>query len=177
MIPPDGKINAKLAGEIEVVGLTAEEVEELLVKRTSEQLKNPEVLVSVPRFSEKLVYVGGEVARPGSHRYRKGLTPLQVIAASGGFRDTAHAESVILLRTGSSEKTFVARKLNLRQTANVGVEEPVVLAPYDIIFVPRTEVADANAWVRQHITDMVPPRLDTGDFWLSGEFQEMLRHR
>ena len=37
-----------------------------------------------------------------------------------------------------------------------GVKEPIPLAPHDVIFVPRTEVTDANIWVRQHITDMVP---------------------
>jgi hypothetical protein len=63
---------------------------------------------------------------------------------------------VILVRTGGSEKKFIARKLNLAQTTNDGVKEPVALAPHDVIFVPRTEVADANIWVRQHISDMIP---------------------
>ena len=156
VIPPDGKINAKLVGEVNVVGLTADEVEELLVKRSSEQLKDPEVVVSITRFTEKLVYVGGEVTRPGALLYRKGLTPLQAIAASGGFRDTARPKSVILLRTGGSDKTFVARKVNLEQVVFDGAREPIALAPHDVLFVPRTDVADANIWVRQHISDMVP---------------------
>jgi protein involved in polysaccharide export with SLBB domain len=157
VIAPDGKINAKLVGEISVAGLTTDELEQLLVKRTSEDhLKDPEVVVSITKFSEKLVYVGGEVARPGTFPYHRGLTPLQAIAASGGFRDTARSDSVILVRTGGSEKKFIARKLNLAQTTNDGVKEPVALAPHDVIFVPRTEVADANIWVRQHISDMIP---------------------
>jgi|SRR5262245_30414426 len=155
LIPPDGKINAKLVGEIDVTGMTAEQLEQLLVQRTSDQLKAPEVVVSVTRFSEKLVYVGGEVARPGTFPYRRGLTPLQAVAASGGFRDTARVDSVILVRGGADNK-FVARKLNLEQVVTDGVKEPIRLAPHDVIFVPRTDVADANIWVRQHITDMIP---------------------
>ena len=112
--------------------------------------------MSVVRYGDKFVYVAGEVARSGTLLYRKGLTPLQAITASGGFRDTARYDSVILVRTGGSEHTFIARKLNLEQTTNVGVKEAVTLAPYDVIFVPRTGVADANIWVRQHITDMIP---------------------
>ena len=156
VIRPDGKINAKLVGQIEVAGLTKDELGKLLAKRTSDHLKNPEVIVSVTRFSDKLIYVAGEVARPGTLPYRKGLTPLQAITASGGFRDTARYDSVILVRTGGSEHKFIARKLNLEETTNAGVKEPVTLAPYDVIFVPRTGVADANIWVRQHITDMIP---------------------
>lgn len=156
VIAPDGKINAKLAGEIDVAGMTTDDLEQLLVKRTSDHLKNPEVVVSVTRFSEKLVYVGGEVVRPGILPYRRGLTPLQAVAASGGFRDTARVDSVILVRTGGSEKNFIARTLNLEQVVMDGIKEPISLAPHDVIFVPRTSVADANIWVRQHISDMIP---------------------
>ena len=156
VIRPDGKINAKLVGQLPVAGLTKDELAKLLAKRTSDQLKDPEVVVSVIRYGEKLVYVTGEVGRPGTMPYRRGLTPLQAITASGGFRDTARYDSVILVRTGGSEDKFVARKLNLLQTTNDGLREPIALAPHDVIYVPRTEVADANVWVQQHITDMVP---------------------
>jgi protein involved in polysaccharide export with SLBB domain len=81
---------------------------------------------------------------------------MQAVAASGGFRDTARTDSVILVRSSGSETNFIARKLNLEQVVRDGVKEPLPLAPKDIIFVPRTEVSDANIWVRQHITDMVP---------------------
>jgi protein involved in polysaccharide export with SLBB domain len=156
VIRPDGKINAKFVGQIEAAGLTRNELGKLLAKRTSDQLKDPEVVVSVTRYSDKFVYVAGEVARSGALLYRKGVTPLQAITASGGFRETARYDSVILVRTGGSDQTFIARKLNLEQTTNLGVKESITLAPYDVIFVPRTGVADANLWVRQYITDMVP---------------------
>jgi protein involved in polysaccharide export with SLBB domain len=81
---------------------------------------------------------------------------LQAVAASGGFRDTARTDSVILVRSSGSESNFIARKLNLEQVVLDGVREPIPLAPQDVIFVPRTEVTDANIWVRQHITDMIP---------------------
>jgi protein involved in polysaccharide export with SLBB domain len=155
VIAPDGKINVKLVGEVDAAGKTTEELEQSLAKLTSEHLKDPEVNVSVVRFTEKLVYVGGEVTRPGPFPYRRGLTPLQAIAASGGFRDTARTDSVILVRNGGTTN-FIARKLNLQQVVMDGVKEPVALAPHDIIFVPRTDVADANIWVRQHISDMIP---------------------
>jgi protein involved in polysaccharide export with SLBB domain len=160
VIRPDGKINARLVGPIAVAGLTKEELGKLLIKRTADQLKDAEVVVSISRYSQKFVYVAGEVARAGTVPYRKGLTPLQAITASGVFRDTARYDSVILMRTGVSEETsaetFVARKLNLAQATNDGVKEPVVLAPHDVVFVPRTNIADANIWVRQNITDIVP---------------------
>ena len=52
VIRPDGKINAKLVGQIQVAGLTKNELGQLLAKRTSDHLKDPEVVVTVTRFSE-----------------------------------------------------------------------------------------------------------------------------
>lgn len=156
VIRPDGLIKAKMLGEITAAGMTPKELETAIEKGVADQVKNPEVVVSVIRFSEKLVYVGGEVVRPGTFPYRKGLTPLQAVTAAGGFRDTARVDSVILVRNGGSESNFIARKLNLEQVVNDGVKEPIALAPHDVLFVPRTEIADVNIWVRQHIVDTIP---------------------
>jgi protein involved in polysaccharide export with SLBB domain len=155
-IRPDGKIKAKILGEITAAGMTPKELETAIEKGVADQVKDPDVVISVTRFSEKLVYVGGEVVRPGTLPYRKGLTPLQAVTASGGFRDTARVDSVILVRNGGSETNFIARKLNLGQVTSDGVKEPIALAPHDVIFVPRTDIADVNIWVKQHIVDTIP---------------------
>ena len=42
MVRPDGKITANMVGEVVVTGLTTEQVGKLLVKRTSDRLRDPE---------------------------------------------------------------------------------------------------------------------------------------
>jgi protein involved in polysaccharide export with SLBB domain len=160
-ILPDGKITAQLVGEITVAGMTATGLERLLVERTSDRLRDPEVVVSVNKFAEKGIYVGGEVGKPGLLTYRKGLSPLQAIIASGGFLDSAKKDSVILVRTGGSENNFISRKLNLEEAVNDGLREPIYLAPHDVIYVPKTAIADANLWVKQYITDLLPLKAGT----------------
>jgi protein involved in polysaccharide export with SLBB domain len=76
--------------------------------------------------------------------------------AVGGFRDTARTDSVILIRTGSGDGEPMARTMNLGEVLAAGTREPLALAPHDVVFVPRTAIADANIWVRQHITDLIP---------------------
>ena len=49
--------------------------------------------------------------------------------------------------------------MDLEQTIADGTREPLFLAPHDIIFVPRTRIANANLWVKQHIVDLLPFRL------------------
>ena len=155
-VQPDGKITASLLGPIAVGGMTTARVGQLLVEKVSDQLRNPEVIVNITRFAERNVYVGGEVKKEGMVRYRKGLTPLQAIIAAGGLTESARADSVILVRrTGDSEDETISRKLNLAGSIAEG-REMILLAPEDIVYVPMTSIAEANVWVRQHITDLFP---------------------
>jgi protein involved in polysaccharide export with SLBB domain len=156
IIRPDGKISVAEVGDVAVAGMTTAELERYLIAKTSDRLRNAVVIVSVTRYGEKSVYIGGEVSRPGALPYRRGLTALQAIVAAGGFRDSAKVDSVILIRAAGKDNEFVARKLDLAAVVTAGVKEPLVLAPHDVVFVPRTRIADANIWVRQHIVDLIP---------------------
>jgi polysaccharide biosynthesis/export protein PslD len=155
-VRPDGKISVTEVGDVDVAGMTTRQLEELLVAKASGRLREPVVTVTVTRFGDKTVYVGGEVGRPGALPYRRGLTALQAIMASGGFRDTAKVDSVILIRSAGKDNEFIARKLDLAAVVNTGMSERVGLAPRDVVFVPRTAVANAGIWVKQHITDLFP---------------------
>jgi protein involved in polysaccharide export with SLBB domain len=156
VVQPDGKITANLAGQVSVAGMTTAKLEELLKQKTSDQLRNPEVVVNITRFAERTVYIGGEVAKPGVVRHRRGLTPLQAVIASGGFLDSARADSVVLIRGADSGNEFVSRKLNLAESVADSIKEPLFLAPHDVVYVPKTGISEANLWVKQHITDLLP---------------------
>ncbi|HWO40495.1 MAG TPA: polysaccharide biosynthesis/export family protein [Candidatus Eisenbacteria bacterium] len=153
---PDGKILAQMVGEINVWGMTATQLERLLVQRTSDRLREPEVIVTVSRFAERHIYIGGEVQRPGAIPYRRGLSPLQAIIAAGGFLTSAQQDSVILVRAAGPDEKFITRKLNLSEAVKDGVKEPLYLAPHDILYVSKSPIAEADLWVKQHITDLLP---------------------
>jgi protein involved in polysaccharide export with SLBB domain len=88
--------------------------------------------------------------------YRKGLTPLQAVMAAGGFLPTARLDSVVLVRQNGGPESLLARKVDLGRVVHKGEPEQVMLLPQDVVFVPRTGIANANVWVRQHITDLLP---------------------
>lgn len=156
MVRPDGNVTATGVGRVPAGGMTATELAALLQEKTSTRLRNPEVVVSISRYGERGVYVGGEVGRPGMLVYRKGLTVLQAVVAAGGFLPTARVDSVILVRQNGGTEPLLARKIDLGRVVHRGEAEPVPLNPQDIIFVPRTAIANANIWVRQHVTDLLP---------------------
>jgi len=156
MVRPDGNISATRVGTVPAAGMTATEVATALKQKTSDRLRNPEVVVSISRYGERGVYVGGEVGRPGMLVYRKGLTALQAVLASGGFLPTARIDSVVLVRQTGGPEPLLARKIDLGRVVHDGEAETVTLLPQDIVFVPRTRIANANIWVRQHVTDLFP---------------------
>jgi protein involved in polysaccharide export with SLBB domain len=156
VVRPDGSITATGVGPVHVAGLTATDLASHLKEKSARRLKNPEVTVSITKYGERGIFVGGEVGRPGMLVFRKGLTPLQAVVASGGFLPTARLDSVILVRQTGGTEPFLARKIDLERAILKGEAEPLPLMPQDIIFVPRTGIANANVWVRQHITDLFP---------------------
>lgn len=156
IIRPDGKIRVTEVGEVLAAGSTTNELEDSLEKTTRGRLKNPEVVVNVMEFSEKTIYVAGEVGKPGPVPYRRGLTPLQAIVQAGGLRDTARSEKVVLVRATAKQGKTVSRTLDLDQVLHEGVDERLRLAPHDVLFVPRTRIAEADIFVDQYFTQLFP---------------------
>jgi protein involved in polysaccharide export with SLBB domain len=156
IVRPDGTLRAAEIGDIDVAGRTTGEVEQLLVERSSTVLRDPQVVVNVSEFSPKGVYVGGEVKAPGSIAYRKGLTVVQAIANVGGLLPTARPDSVILIRPDTVPDRYVSRRIDVAATLERGERELVSLAPHDVLYVPRSVIAEADLWVDQHFTRLLP---------------------
>jgi protein involved in polysaccharide export with SLBB domain len=151
----------RLVGEVQAAGLTPKELGTLIAQKAAVFLRDPEVTVAVKKIDER-VYVGGEVQKPNFVILRERMTPLQAIIEVGGLLETANVENVILIRQG--ENGYTTHIIDLDDTINQGVPEQFTLAPDDVVYVPRTAIANANIWVRQHITEMLPirPRIPWG---------------
>ena len=162
-VRPDGRISLVATGEIDAVGRTPTELERVIVERTSAHLRNPEVTVIVTKLGEQRVYVGGEVLTPGYIPLRAGMTPLQAVLERGGFKPTAKRDSVLLMTPGADGR-FSAARIDLKQVADDGVPERVRLHPNDVLYVPRTWIADMNIVVDQYIRGLIPtlPRVGAG---------------
>jgi hypothetical protein len=83
------------------------------------------------------------------------MTPLQAIMESGGFLETGKKESVVLLTPGPGGK-FSAVRMDLEQVVNDGVPERVRLHPGDVVYVPRTWIADMDVVVDQWVRGLIP---------------------
>jgi protein involved in polysaccharide export with SLBB domain len=162
-VRPDGRITLATTGEVAVAGMTPGELEELIADRSRNRQRDPEVHVIVTKIGEQRVYVGGEVARPGYVQLQPGMTPVQAVMQTGGFRMTAKPESTLLLSPRRDGEVSAAR-LNLKQVVEEGVPERVRLAAGDVIFVPSSWIGDANKVVDLYVRGLIPvlPRVGVG---------------
>ena len=157
-VRPAGKICLQIIGDTLAVGLTPSELVKILTEKYSKWYHHIDVVTIVQNFSGNMVYVGGEVKTPGPVITFGNLEALEAIFMAGGFKETAHPGSVIIIRKGPDNKQHVW-KLNLKLVmSGEAPEENILLKPYHIIYVPKSFIAKANKFVEQYITRMIPTK-------------------
>ena len=156
IVGPDGAVSLQLIGSVQVVGRTVEDITSEVTKRYEKELVQPQVTVAVKEYSGLKVYVGGEVNAPGMQVYRGGLTALQAVVAAGGFKTTASLSSVVLIHKGPSGEAIAGLVDLSRVLKHAELERDVALAPADIVFVPRSGIANVNLFVEQYFKNNLP---------------------
>lgn len=113
-----------------------------------EQIRNtlvePGSIVYVPAIQEQLIYVLGNVARPGVVNYTKNITLLDAILKSGNATKAGDLKNVYLFKDGV-ENPPVSLDISGIVNANP-IESPMnpELNPGDIIFIPQNGLASVT---------------------------------
>ena len=157
----DGAISVPGLGEFFAYGLSAQQLEADILRRAALTHRNPDVSVVVTNQTIHQVYVGGEVRRPGYVDLRPGMTTLRAIFSRGGFLDTAKVDHVLHVHWDDDGR-YSARVLDLKRALETGdVRSDILLSANDLLFIPKTRIANVNLWVRQYIVDLIPIRAPT----------------
>jgi polysaccharide export outer membrane protein len=104
------------------------------------------------------VYVAGEVKTPGEFDGTGPLPSLiQAIALAGGILDTGDPTKVVLAR-----REIPAKKKSYLMNYDAAVRgvkptDDIQLAAYDVLFVPKTGVADVYTAYNQYSNNSCPP--------------------
>lgn len=158
-VRPDGKISLQLVQEIAVANRTPTDVTKELKEKYAADLANPELTVIVRSFNAHKVFVDGEVNKPGVLGLSGPTTVLQAVAQASGLKETARTNEVVVIRKGK-DGVAMAIPVNLESViSGVDLKQDIRLAPYDIVYVPKSNIAMTNKWVDQYIkqTIMVIP--------------------
>lgn len=156
LVGPDGRIQLPLLDPVMVADLTVPEINQKLIQLMSTRLVDPSASAVVTTFGPQRVFIGGEVKQPGVIEMPGQIDALQAIIAAGGFTDRSKEQQVILVRrepdgTINSVSLDVRAGWNNPQVANLGP-----LQRFDVIYVPKTRIAQHNLFMQQYIRDALP---------------------
>jgi protein involved in polysaccharide export with SLBB domain len=126
LVSSEGTITFPLIGEAKVGGLSVHKAEKKLATMLSKgYLRDPHVNILITE-TKNVVYVTGEVQKPGSYKADPDTTVLKAIALAGGLTDKA-----------APRRTKITRKVDGKEsTMKAQMGDPV--KPDDVINVPES---------------------------------------
>jgi protein involved in polysaccharide export with SLBB domain len=154
-VQPDGRVSLPLIDPVLIADRSIVDAEAMISTAYASQLLNPRVTIGV-RAQPLKVFVGGEVLKPGVYDMPGDINALQAVILAGGYTNFAKRNGVVLIRRGPQGKPMM-RLVDLRAaTADPGHFTMAPLRRFDIIYIPKTGVAEAGDFVQQYIRNVLP---------------------
>lgn len=156
IVQPDGRITMPLVAPVMAADRTINELQADLTRAYASQLLRPEVVVQVKSVGALKVFVGGEVGAPGVFDMPGDINSLQAVIQAGGFKVSAKTDRVVIIRRGPGGRAMM-RTVNLQSALKnpVGLDL-VPLRRFDIVYVPRSNIAEAGLFMQQWFRDVSP---------------------
>jgi len=157
VVRPDGMISTTVAQDVAAYGKTPSQIAAELREDYSTTLKNPEITVVVHSFAPNRIYVGGEVVNPGEFvTVGPNLTISQAIARAGGLKLSGDRAEIFVIRRGPND---TPEAFSVAYKDVISAKDPAAdarLANYDMVYVPRTGVAEVYTWFNQFVQQFIP---------------------
>jgi polysaccharide biosynthesis/export protein len=144
VIGPDGQFGFPLAGHIRAAGRTPQAVESILKSRLKKkytgELDITVTLGSVDKEeleqAKPVIYVTGEVLKPGPYRLRRRTTVVQAIAQAGGLGIFAARERIQVHRQFGGVDSIFLFDYNGFESGRIATDN-INLRSGDVIIVPE----------------------------------------
>jgi polysaccharide export outer membrane protein len=138
-VRPDGKITTPLIDDLTAFGKTPTELERDMEKALVKYIRDPVVTVIVTTFAgpaTEQVRVVGEAAKPQVLPYRRDMTLLDVMIATGGLTDFADGNGARIFRVAEGGKLYTVRLQDLVKHGDISANVP--MRPGDILIIPQS---------------------------------------
>ncbi len=135
VVRPDGKITIPLIKEVSAVGLTPNQLEAEIQARAERFVQEASATVTVRTINSRMVYITGNVARPGGYALNGPTSVLQFIAQVGGVLEYSDSKNIVIMRTrGGKSETFKFNYKDIVKQKNLA--QNIELRPGDTVIVP-----------------------------------------
>ena len=145
----DGRIQYNYLGDIAIAGMTKYEVQQVLEQLLQRYIRVPTVSVTIVAYNSKVVYIIGEVNRPGKFIMRGDAIKLrEAILAAGLPTNDAALGRVHVIKPDLNHP--LVRVINMKSILLKGqLKEDVDLFPGEIVVVPSTVLSKVNRFLGQ----------------------------
>jgi polysaccharide export outer membrane protein len=133
-VGPDGFVSLPLVGNVQVAGLTSDQLAKMIASQLATYVVSPQVTVSIVEIRSRQVYVLGQVAKPGSFPLIAPIHVLQLIAQAGGLTSYANRKGIVVLH--SEQGNIRKIPFNYNNVVRGDGKQNIVLQPGDTVFVP-----------------------------------------
>lgn len=162
-VGPDGRIVMPMVGQFMAADRSLVELEADLVAAYTPILRRPEVEVVLRQAGPLKVWVDGEVRSPGVYDMPGDIDAYQAVIMAGGFLPSGRRDEVGLIRRGPGGRRMM-RSIDLSRRDM----EHIALRRMDVIYVPRTTLAEVAAFFGQ-IREALPIGFT---YAINGQYQQ-----
>lgn len=135
----EGKIQYEFVGDVLIQGLTKSEAKDKIVELLSTYIVSPEVTVKIAGYNSKVVYVIGEVSRPGKIYMRGDTITIREALVQAGLPLLSASTKKGRLITPTNNGKPVNKKVNINALLFEGdLRENLVMKPGDTLYIPPT---------------------------------------
>ena len=139
-VPPSGRISLSLIpGGVFVNGKTVEQVAEIITKKYTEFIIDPQVSVSLDKAASYRYSIVGDIAQPGVRLMNHRMTVTEAIAEAGGVLTTGDRSKVVVLRRGP-DGMLAKIPVNVAAIYRGKAPDTTYLVPGDQILVPGNKL-------------------------------------
>ena len=135
LVLPDGTLSFPLAGEIEAAGRTVPQIRQEIVTRLAKYMPDPVVTVAVKEIQGNVIYVIGNVNKPGAFVANSYIDVMQALSLAGGMTPFASDNSIKILRRMNGREIAIPFKYGQVEDGE-HLQQNVVLQAGDVVVVP-----------------------------------------
>ena len=135
LVRPDGGFSFPLAGDIRAAGKTVDAIRVELAQKLTRFIPDPVVTVMVTAIGGNMIYVIGQVNKPGSYIMNPRIDVMQALSIAGGATAFASLNDIkIIRRTGDRQTVLPFRYGDIERGRNL--DQNVLLTSGDVVVVP-----------------------------------------
>jgi polysaccharide biosynthesis/export protein len=134
-VTPDGKISYPMVGVLVVGGKTVEQIRAELEGRLKKYISDPIATVIVTDVKGNVVYVIGQVTKPGSMTMNPTINVLQALSIAGGGNPYAKLDGIIIIRSSGGTQRVLPFRYG-QVASGKDLHQNIELESGDVVVVP-----------------------------------------